>query len=145
MAKVQKAGNGKKTRDTEKIGAIRAAIIAGETARAIHEKLGTSIVNVHYHKNKLRKEGLLGDTPKSKPGRKPGTVVAKKAAPAKVVKAATTKPVKAAAPKKAPVVSTPPSVIAGKGPVSFVVNGTKVAIEKAKAVKVTKKAIVIEF
>lgn len=173
MAKVQKAGNGKQVHNMnspERLEAIKAAIIAGESPRAIHEKYGTSIVNIHYHKTQLRKQGLLGDTPKSKAGRKPGAAVAApakkvtaskapkatkvvaskakaKAAPkataAKVVKATKVAAPKAVA-KKVPVVSA--AVTSGKGIVSVVVNGTKITTDKpVKAYKVSKKSVLIEF
>lgn len=158
MAKVQKTGNGKQVHNInspERLDAIKAAIIAGETPRSIHEKFGTSIVNIHYHKAQLRKHGLLGDT-KAKPGRKPAAATAtKKAAPVKVVKATKVgRPAKAAKivePKAKAVVAkkvtaTKSVVSTGKGLVSVIVNGTKITTDKpVKAYKVNKKSVLIEF
>lgn len=163
MAKVQKHN----MNSPEKLEAIKAAIIAGETPRAIHEKYGTSIVNIHYHKTQLRKQGLLGDVTKVKTAKKAAPVkaakvaktpkVAKAAAPkavkatkaAKATTSKTTKVAKVAAPKvvaakKTTTVAAPAT--SGKGLVSVVVNGTKITTDKpVKAYKISKKSVLIEF
>ncbi|WP_447642832.1 MULTISPECIES: hypothetical protein [Chitinophagaceae] len=147
MAKVQKTGKQVHNMNSpERLDAIKAAIIAGESPRSIHEKYGTSIVNIHYHKNQLRKKGLLSDA-KGKAGRKPAATTTKKAVPAKAVKAAT-KVTKAVKTVPAPVKKSAPAqvAIAGKGLVNIVVNGTKITTDKpVKAYRVSRKSVLIEF
>lgn len=125
----------------EELKAIKDAIIAGESPKVIHEKFGTSLVNIHYHKAQLKKQGLLKATPAVKKG------VPAKAAPAKPT---TSKPVATVAPnlktKVKPAVASASSYDLPKGPVQFVVNGIKVIVEKnAKTVSVGKKSIKVEF
>ena len=150
MAKLQK--NEKQLHNMnspERLEAIKAAILAGESARSIHEKYGTSIVNVHYHKTQLRKKGLLGDT-NGKAGKKAETA-AKKAVPAKASKVAKQPKAAKAAQVRAPKAAVAKKVAAtssvtGKGLVSVVVNGTKITTDKpVKHYKVNKKSVFIEF
>jgi|GEM_PF-5285296 len=162
MAKAQKSGKQQVSNTSnshERIEAIRAAILAGDSARAIHEKLGTSIVNVHYHKSQMRKQGLLDNMPKGKPGRKVAATPAEtpKAALVKAAKAtekvaakpAKAKAVKAAAPVAKKAAKTAPataSATTGKGLVSVVVNGTKITTDKpVKSYSVSKNSVLIQF
>lgn len=129
MAKAKKSVQVKLS--PEKLQELKDAIIAGETPKAIHDRLGASLANIHYHKAELKKKGLLNSAPAKK------AVQSKKS----TVKQA---PVK----KKAKVVSN--ATVAAKEiskPKSFrlIVNGINVDIDGAGSVSVGEGFIKVDF
>ena len=100
----------------EKLQEMKDAITAGESPKSIHERLGISLANIHYHKNRMKK-GVL----KTKKG---------KAA----VKSAT----------KTAVHKVTETVHAKNG-FNLIVNGTTVHISGAAAVSIGEDYIKVNY
>ena len=66
MANEKKSSHVKLT--PQQITEMKNAIIAGDSPKSIHERLGISLANIHYHKNRMRKEGVLKAKRKSSAG-----------------------------------------------------------------------------
>lgn len=126
MAKAKKSAPVKLTPD--QLQELKDAIISGEAPASIHNRLGASLANIHYHKGELKKKGLLNSTGKSKP-------------PAPARKSA-------GAAKKETKLQTPPAPVKEKkhtGSFNLIVSGVSVMIEGAVAVAVGKDYIKIDY
>lgn len=128
MAKAKKSAPVKLA--PEKLQELKDAIIAGETPKAIHDRLGASLANIHYHKGELKKKGLLNPAP-AKKAAQPKKGAVKQAPVAKKVKAAVE-------PVAAKEVSKPKAF-------RLIVNGVSVDIDGAGSVSVGEGFIKVDF
>lgn len=124
MAKAKKTSS-RVLLTTEQLQSLKDAIVAGESTKSIHERLGVSIANISYHKGELKKKGLL---------------IIKKSADNEVVKKASLK-------KAKPVskVSTINKETTKPKEFMLIVNGVSVHIEGAGFVSVGENYIKVDF
>ena len=117
----------------DKLQELKDAIISGESPKSIHERLGASLANIHYHKAELKKKGLLKGSTTGKATQANETI----AKPATVKKAAK------ASSKTATVAG--PKIIAKREAFKLIVNGVSVHIEGAGSVSVGEGFIKVDF
>jgi len=114
-----------------KLQELKDAIVAGEAPKSIHERLGASLANIHYHKGELKKKGLLNPAP-AKKAAQPKRGAVKQVPVANKVKAVT----------KAPVAA---KEVSKSKAFRLIVNGISVDIDGASSVSVGEGFIKVDF
>ena len=115
----------------EKLQELKDSIASGESPKSIHEILGASLANIHYHKAELKRKGLM----------KNGAV--KK--PASVKKSASKSVTGKTSAKSAPSVAAAPKEKSKAKAFKLIVNGVSIQIEGAGSVSVSEDSIKVDY